>query len=585
MPLKNKIILSFLAFIVIPFLIVGGFSYRQASEMTKEQVSLTLFRLAKQNGITLERTLNSMNEKTLKFIEEHFINNAKSPIVLSQISDLSEYNTISDIISKFTLDGTHYALFVPDANDKWNYTLDSGKEFGLIYTDSNRLPPFYEEAVQLRGTGIIRVVKFGDSLRPTVCFVRAIVDPQDSKQTLGVLYVTHLETILFNDIWDNQVPSGSRSYLINERNEVLSSDSNEQIGSKMDIPVQMQQITNDYRVVNWHNRQVLFTSIYNQKFSTRLVYEVPVHTMIGEQESYQRVLFVVMLLCFLFVAGYLVYMLRLMLSPLHKLSKLAERYEPGMTFSLLSMVQRNDEIGKMYGSFQRMTERVNQLVGERYLLEMKQQQMELMTLHTQITPHLLYNTLDSIYWTAIDKDEPELARMVKDLSSLLRIGLSRGRELVTVREEIQHIQAYTRLQLQRYQNVFEVHYDLDEGLLDETTPKVILQPIVENAILHGVGKMDGEGEIWIRAVRGAEYFAFIIDDNGFKPADPESLHRLMAFGVGEGYGIRNVDRRIKLHFGDAFGIRYSLREDGGTRAEIRLPIRPLVPLDDNDGSL
>ncbi len=577
MQLKHKVISSFLAFIVVPFLIVGGFSVRKSQEMTKEQVSLTMFRLVKQNAITVERTLYNMNEKTLKFIEEHFIETAKKPIDPQTISNLSEYNAVSDLISDYTLDGTRYALFVPLTGQVPEYTLDSGKKSGLIYTVPATLPDYYEEAAAMGGSGILRIVPLSDSGGPTVCYIRAIMDPHSSSRVLGVLYVTHLETLLFNDIWDSQIPPETRSILVNERFEALASVPDLQLGSTIELPRKMKSAKDEYALEKWNGNDMLFTVAYNQTFRIRLIYEVPERMIIGEQADYQKMLLFMMVLCFLFVLGYLVYLLRLILHPLNKLSRITEKYEPGTTFSLSTMLSRNDEIGKMYGSFQRMTHRVNQMVEERYLLEMKHQEMELITLHTQITPHLLYNTLDSIYWSAIDRDAPELARMVKDLSSLLRIGLSRGKELVTVREEIQHIQAYIRLQMQRYQESFQVHWDISEDVLDGITPKVILQPIAENAILHGIGKMDGEGEMWIRAYRQEAVFIFVIEDNGFKPADPETLHRQMINGEGEGYGIRNVDRRIKLHFGPSYGIVYSLRLGGGTRAEIHLPFPPSEP--------
>lgn len=571
MQIKHKILLAFLAFVVIPFVIVGSFSSGHASEVTKKQVGDALYRLAKQNGITVERSLYAMNEKTLKFIEEHFTEGAKSPVDLRGISNLSQYNTVNDLISKYTLDGTEYALFVPYSNEEQTkYTVSSGKASGLIYTSPDDLPPYYEEAAALKGRGIIRYVSFGDAV-PSVCFVRAVMDPHESR-VLGVLYVMNLEVILYSDIWSSQIPSGSGIYVLNERSEILTSMPEAESGTKLELPAAIDLPGNVSRFMDWHGRETFFTAVYQSHFDTRLVYEVPVKAMVGEQQAYQRVLLIVMVLCFLFVAGYLLYMLGLVLNPLYKLTRMTEKYEPGMTFSTGPAFGRKDEIGKVYGSFHRMTERVNQMVEERYELEMRNQRMELMTLHTQITPHLLYNTLDSIYWMAIDKDESELARMVNDLSSLLRIGLSRGKELVAVREELLHIQAYVRLQLQRYNDAFRVNWEIDEALLDKVTPKVVLQPLVENAILHGVGKMDGEGEIWIRIGRHEEMLSLIVEDNGFKPADPDELNAMTDNEEGAGYGARNVHRRIVLHFGPRYGLRYSRRPGGGTVAELRLPL-------------
>src|SRR5690606_22336705 len=105
----------------------------------------------------------------------------------------------------------------------------------------------------------------------------------------------------------------------------------------------------------------------------------------------------------------------------------------------------------------------------------------LTTLHSQITPHLLYNTLDSIYWYALDSGNTDVGDMVKDLSKLLRIGLSKGKTIITVGEELEHVAAYSRLQMKRYPNTFEAEWDVDETLNGCMTPKVILQPLVENA--------------------------------------------------------------------------------------------------------
>lgn len=570
MQIKHKLLLSFVAIIVVPFLLVGYFSLRHASDMTQAQVSDALYRLAQQNGMTVERTLDGMNDKTLKFIDEHFTEDAKAPIDLKNI-DESNYNTVSELISKYSLDGTSYVLYARRSGENQDELPFEQVKSGLIFASKEDLPEYYEEAVKLRGTGIIRFVSFGNSI-PTICYIRAILEPGTTDHVLGVLYVTNLEILLYNDIWSSQIPSGSGVYLLNDRSEILVSMPDRPRGDILELPKKAQLPVTGRETVSWNGKETLFTHIFHTKYDTKLVYEVPVKSMIGQQESYQRVLLIVMTLCFLLIAGYLAYLAGVMLGPLGKLSRVAEKYEPGMTFNIGKSVRRKDEIGKVYDSFDRMTERVNQLVRERYILEMKQQEMELITLHTQVTPHLLYNTLDSIYWLAIDKDKPELARMVKDLSSLLRIGLSRGRELVAVREELQHIQAYVRLQLERYNHVFSVHWEVDDGALELLTPKVILQPIVENSILHGVGKMDGEGEIWISIAAAGEHLTFIIEDNGFKASDPELLNRQLANGEG-GYGIRNVDRRIKLHFGASYGICYSARTGGGLRAEIRLPIR------------
>src|SRR5690606_36450345 len=127
-----------------------------------------------------------------------------------------------------------------------------------------------------------------------------------------------------------------------------------------------------------------------------------------------------------------------------------------------------------------MTRRLDQSVEENYVMKIPQKENELAALHSQITPHLLYNTLDSIYWYALDSGNTDVGEMVKDLSKLLRIGLSKGKTMITSREEIEHIGAYSRLQMKRYPDTFEVHWEIEESVKSYMTPKVILQPLVEN---------------------------------------------------------------------------------------------------------
>lgn len=164
--------------------------------------------------------------------------------------------------------------------------------------------------------------------------------------------------------------------------------------------------------------------------------------------------------------------------------------------------------------------------------------------------------------------------MVRDLSMLLRIGLSKGRKMITAGEELEHAQAYTRLQEKRYPDTFEVRWQIDETLSGYETPKVIIQPLIENAIIHGVRGMDGEGEIRVSAVQSEDTLRFIVEDNGHLPVDPDELSAIMqAEHSPKGYGIRNVYQRVQLHYGEAYGLTYERSVDGWTRAIITLPLR------------
>lgn len=263
-----------------------------------------------------------------------------------------------------------------------------------------------------------------------------------------------------------------------------------------------------------------------------------------------------------------------MVKPVVKLVSVMKIYEPGKTLPWSEEPLRHDEFGILQGSFVRMTRRLDHSIEENYGMQLKQKEYELLMLQSQITPHYLYNTLDSIYWYALDSGNTEVGEMVRDLSMLLRIGLSRGRKMITAGEELEHAQAYTRLQTKRYPGTFEVWWQIDDAVRDYETPKVIIQPLIENAIIHGVRGMDGEGEIRVSAVQADGTLRFIVEDNGHLPVDLEELAAILEDEQStKGYGIRNVHQRIRLHYGEDYGLTYERTGAGWTRAVITLPLR------------
>jgi two-component system, sensor histidine kinase YesM len=236
-------------------------------------------------------------------------------------------------------------------------------------------------------------------------------------------------------------------------------------------------------------------------------------------------------------------------------------------------MNRKDEIGLLNNSFIDMTKRLNQTIHDKYDLEIKQKEVELTILHSQINPHLLYNTLESIYWRTTIEGDSESAEMIHDLSMLMRIGLSRGKTLIQISEELNHVEAYIRLQQKRYNYSFTINWDIEEATKEYLIPKVVLQPLVENAIIHGIRNMEQDGQLWVSIKTVDNELKIVVEDNGYKLTDISKLTKILTdIHPNEGYGIINVNKRIKLHFGESFGLSYELREAGGTRAIIIIPI-------------
>ena len=197
---------------------------------------------------------------------------------------------------------------------------------------------------------------------------------------------------------------------------------------------------------------------------------------------------------------------------------------------------------------------------------------ELRALQTQINPHFLYNTLDSIAWMCEQGRNADAVKMVHALARLFRISISQGHELIPVAREIEHAESYLQIQKYRYKNQFTYAFDVDPECLDFLCNKITLQPIIENAINHGLKLLVDEGRIDVRVYRDGEDIVFCVQDNGVGMT-PEQVESILRRDPGNhtGIGIKNVNDRLQIYFGRQYGLHITSEPDVGTTVEIRMP--------------
>lgn len=532
-----------------------------------------MLQLVKQNHAMMENTLISVRDKTLTFLDNYFFSNPSQLAFWTQISTLGGLSEADAILGRWSSDGTEYALYL---NEKIPLPVDaSNKSKGIIYLreGSGHSPSWAEEALQEKGAGVVRLTNSSSGM-PTVSFVRTILHPENYDETIGFLTVSKLEVLLMKNIIAVQLPADAAIFLYDSHDDLLMQSGNGEMVLD-ELPAALRQKQSAFSYAKG-SHAFLYAVSYENNFGTRLIYKIPAASITGNQTQFQHTLTITLVVYLLFVMLFVVYLLRDIIKPLGKLVMFTRIYEPGQRLPVDTLLprKRTDEFGLLHHAFIRMTQRLDQSIEENYGMQIKQKEQELSALHSQITPHLLYNTLDSIYWYALDSGNQDVGSMVKDLSKLLRIGLSKGKSIITAAEELEHVQAYIRLQMKRYPGVFEVLWEVEEGVGTCMVPKVVIQPLVENAIFHGVQSMDGEGQLWIRLKRQGDELHILVEDNGFIPVDLDKL-RMIVDGTlrDKGYGIRNVHQRIQLHYGDAFGLEYRLRPEGGLIASIVIPFR------------
>jgi two-component system sensor histidine kinase YesM len=236
----------------------------------------------------------------------------------------------------------------------------------------------------------------------------------------------------------------------------------------------------------------------------------------------------------------------------------------------------SDEIQHLGRTIRSMVLEMRRLTDGLVKEQEEKRKSELDALQSQINPHFLYNTLDSIMWMIEAEKYEDAISMVQALGNLFRISLSKGRTIITVGEEIRHAENYIAIQKYRYKNKFEAFWEIDETLLPYRTIKLIIQPLVENAIYYGMEFMDGDGEIHIRVKSDGSDLLIEVEDNG-PGIPPERLASLLTDenrerSRGSGIGLRNVHQRIQLYFGPAYGLEIESEPDEGTLVRIRQPL-------------
>ena len=199
------------------------------------------------------------------------------------------------------------------------------------------------------------------------------------------------------------------------------------------------------------------------------------------------------------------------------------------------------------------------------------------TLQSQINPHFLYNTLDIIVWMIENEQKAEAVKAVTALARFFRISLSKGKSIITVRDELEHVRNYLMIQHMRFKNKFTYEIQADDGVLELASLKLMLQPLVENAIYHGMEFMDGDGEILLKVWKEEGDLYFSVIDNGLGMTE-EQVGNLFTGAShvdskrGSGIGVKNVNERIKLYFGEKYGLSIESEPDEGTTVKIHLPV-------------
>lgn len=271
------------------------------------------------------------------------------------------------------------------------------------------------------------------------------------------------------------------------------------------------------------------------------------------------------------------YISKSLMNPIEKLLDMSFKISKG-DFTSRVYLAASDEFNELASGMNKMSEQIELLISKSVEEQKQLQMLEAKALQAQITPHFLYNTLDAIVWAAEVKNTSDVIKLVTSLSSFFRISLSHGIDFITISDEISHVKSYLIIQQIRYSDILTYDIHVDEGLGSHLVLKLLLQPIVENALYHGIKNTRERGSIKISVTKCSGGVCFSVKDNGIGMTQ-EELEALRA-GLDNneycerGYGLFNVNRRLKLYYGITKGIKVDSEYKKGTEVSFVLNILP-----------
>ncbi len=330
----------------------------------------------------------------------------------------------------------------------------------------------------------------------------------------------------------------------------------------------------------WENDIQIVTSLLRESIFQYIHYEI--RDIQQSHAEYQQ--FFMEMLQFAIIAFTLIFLLVLVLSyyiplsitqPIRKLSEVTDQVAKG-DLSVRSQVRSGVEVRILSDSLNTMIDKINQLLDQVTKEQIRLRKAEFALLQSQINPHFLYNTLDAIIWLAEAGEKKQVVHMVGSLSEFFRASLNQGKDIISIKEELLHVRSYLEIQQVRYQDILRYEICVPQEFHQYRIPKITIQPIVENALYHGIKNKRGSGKIWIYAEQEEGFFILKVEDNGIGIRNERLIQvqdgiRYQAPTEKDIYGLYNVNERIRLNFGEDYGISIESTYQKGTIVSIMLP--------------
>lgn len=577
--IRTKLIIILISMTLIPVSLTGMVSYKISSDSSKREA----FKSAEQALLLISRNVNQIIDQ---------MENISALIVLNDgIKSILEYNPESDLEKlrlSFEVNNKYLENFLTTNDlisniiiyaENYDYSFFCGEQGEALARNFKNFAK-YKEAKKRRGQIIwygphtYEGKYFGFELKNIICMTRSI-NKYGGNKFLGVLEIQLKSDKIGQNIKNLVSNYDSTVFIIDEAGNIISSDNSSSIKEKItgfDFKNVFTERLQGNVTKRINGNEFIFNYV-TLKNGWKVIYAIPYDTLlkssrqVGLRTLFITISFILLALMISLVISYSI------TKPVKNLIKSMNKVKEG-DFNTLQEFNGKNEIGQLSETFNVMVIKIKELIVNLVNEQKKKKEAELNVLQAQITPHFLYNTLNLIKCMAVLKNVNEIADVTKALINLLELSINNKKDFITIENEIEMTNQYILLQSYKLSKKFDVVIDVEKDIYAYKTLKLILQPLVENAILHGFEDMQRQCEFLIQVKKENDRIVMSVKDNGIGMTAErvdEVLKKTSGRGKFNRIGINNINERVKIHFGECYGLKIYSKVNEGTCITVEIP--------------
>ena len=582
--IRTKLLSFFLLITIVPFFVMTVINYSTVASETQNQTLYTANKMFQQNLTLLEYYVNSTLDITGTIsLDTNTIQRVLKPKPDEYFSDFTiqneDYINLKSYIERFEkyeyID--QLSLYV---NGKYFF---SDQDLTFCNLDKIKNEVWYDEALNSSDQLLWLPVSAIKGLLPNtteISVLRKIRNIDYIPQIIGLIRIDIKQALITSIIEKSVITPHSIMFIINSNNEIICS-TNDQSNflennrlSYSILDLQYPDIKAWYSTENNGNKYWFMNNTIPHT-DWKVLLMIPASDLLSASDKSRNNMVVIAIFTSIFAYGLGYVFSRSLTKRITLLIKHMKKVEVG-NFNIEILPQSSDEIGQLTKNFNYMITKISILLDEKLSIGKEMKNVELKALQAQINPHFLYNTLDLIHWRALNNNVPQISTLVKALARYYKLVLSRGEDTISLADEFEHVKIYIQIQNERFHNRINLITHLDDDLAEYLVPKLLLQPLVENSILHGImQKTNNEGTISISVSSCPDKTVITVEDDGIgmTQAHCEAILSNQAKNnkTGSGYGVRNINDRIQLFYGKEYGVCFESSMGAGTKVIICLP--------------